>query len=484
MRSFGLCRFLVAALSLVAISIDSVWSQTPAGHLPPAVLGPTWQQFDETVRRLENEIRSLREERNPYHRPATDFGPISVAPRTTETIALAQYQQPLPESAEFSAGTVNANPGRFSGQFSGTLPFGIGTNLNTPPEFKGGLIIFGENVAMKIGGYVKADFIYDFDPIDSPERFITTSIPVGALPRTNTRFHARQSRLSFDTRWTSNEQIVRIFLEGDFFAEDDGYQLRHAYGEVGSLLVGQTWTTFTDVAAIPATLDVEGSVATVKRRQAQVRWTQPILCEDLTYSLAAEDTRFIIETPVGITGEPRTPSPDFVARLRLSKPWGQFQTAYLYRVGAFQPTGGDVFTRSAWGLNFTGAVPVGDSTKGYYQILFGNGIGSYRNLPDAAPESATTDELLGVFGWMGGITHDWNDRLSSNFTYAENTLDNAAFQSPDDVHRTTYLAANLIWSPLDRVKVGIEYLYGLRENVDRAAGSANRLQIAFIFGLP
>jgi hypothetical protein len=85
---------------------------------------------------------------------------------------------------------------------------------------------------------------------------------------------------------------------------------------------------------------------------------------------------------------------------------------------------------------------------------------------------------------MVGITHDWNERLSSNVTYAENRLDTTAFQSADDVHRTTYLAANLMWNPIERVRVGIEYLHGLRENVDRQVGSANRVQAAFIFDLP
>jgi hypothetical protein len=143
-----------------------------------------------------------------------------------------------------------------------------------------------------------------------------------------------------------------------------------------------------------------------------------------------------------------------------------------------------VVTAPAWGLNFTGAILVSRSTKAYYQIVFGDGIGSYRSLPDAAPSAANDIALLPLFGWMVGITHDWNDRLSSNFTYAENLLDNTAFQPADDVHRTTYLAANLIWNPLERVRVGIEYLYGLRENVDREVGSANRVQAAFIFDLP
>jgi hypothetical protein len=377
------------------------------------------------------------------------------------------------------------NAGEFTGQFaSNSRRYSIGTDLYSAPEFEGGLIVFGEDVAMKIGGYVKADFIYDFNPIDSTDFFDTTDIPVGAPPRTNNRFHARQTRLSFDTRWAPDGHPVRIFVEGDFYGNGNSYRLRHAYGEIGSLLVGQTWTTFTDVAAAPATLDFEGSVSNVNRRQAMIRWTRPFLQEDLTLALAAENAQFNIDPPTGITGDPRTPSPDFVARLRLSKDWGQFQVASLYRVGGFQPTGERVITRSAWGLNFTGTVLLTDNSKFYHQIVFGDGIGSYHGLPDAAPESATTDKILGFTGWMVGFTQNWTDHLNSNFTYAENALDNSLLQAPDDVRGTTYLAANLIWEPVTRVNVGIEYLYGTRENVDREQSHAHRLQSAFIFYLP
>lgn len=381
--------------------------------------------------------------------------------------------------------TTPQNTERFQGQFSGNSNLGkVGTDLYSAPEFKGGLIVFGEDVAMKIGGYVKTDFIYDFNPIDSTDSFATTSIPVGAPGRTNTRFHARQTRMSFDTRWAAGEQSVRVFVEGDFFSDSNGYRLRHAYGEIGSLLVGQTWTTFTDVSAAPATLDFEGSVSSVNRRQALVRWTTPIFHEDLTLAVAAENPRFIIVPPTQVTGDARSPSPDLVAHLRFSKEWGQFQIAHLYRLGGFQPTGGNVIKESAWGFNFTGTILLSENSKLYSQFVFGEGIGSYRGLPDAAPQSATTDELLGLTGWMIGYTRDWTETLNSNFTYAENSLDNTLFQQPDDVHRTTYLAANLIWKPYERVKVGIEYLYGLRENVDHDVDAAHRLQVAFIFDLP
>jgi hypothetical protein len=414
---------------------------------------------------------------------AEDWFPPEAFSTEAQPASYLQYvtEPPDPESAD----SEFVDSSRFSDAMSNVPErLGVGIDLYSAPDFEGGLIVYGRDVAMKIGGFVKADFIYDFDPIDATDAFDTTTIPVGAPPRTNTRFHARQTRLSFDTRWASDAQTVRIYVEGDFFSEGDRFRLRQAYGEVGSLLVGRTWTTFTDVSAAPATLDFEGSVSSVNRRQALARWTRPILHDDVTMALAVEDTRFIIETPVGVTGETRSPSPDLVARVRLNREWGQFQIAHLFRIGGFQPTGGDVMTSPAWGFNFTGAVLLTDRSKAYYQILFGDGIGSYRGLPDAAPTSVTSAKLLGLFGWMVGITYDWTEQLSSNFTYAENSLENTAFQKLDNVHRTTYLAANLIWSPLDRVKVGIEYLYGLRENIDLAVGSANRLQVAFIFDLP
>ena len=402
-------------------------------------------------------------------------------------IELLALQQPITIADDFVLPAGGGSPistGRFRRRFVNvpTLPR-IGVDLYSPPEFEGGLIVFGENVAMKIGGYVKADFIYDFDPIDATDSFITTAIPVGAPDRTNARFHARQTRLSFDTRWSDNESNIRIFVEGDFFSDGDRFRLRHAYGENGWLLVGQTWTTFTDVAAAPATLDFEGSVSSVNRRQAQARVTGD-LPQGMEYSLAIEDTSFIIEPPLGVVGEARSPSPDFIARIRMDRDWARFQLAYLYRTLGFQPVDEEVVTSNGWGLNSTAVVLLTRRCKVYSQVVFGEGIGSYRGLPDAAPVSNDRGQLLGLLGWMVGFTKEWNDTLSSNFTYAENHLDNAPLQRADEVQKTTYLAANLLSQPLDRVTVGVEYLYGIRQNIDGSAGKANRIQFAFIFDLP
>jgi hypothetical protein len=45
--------------------------------------------------------------------------------------------------------------------------------------------------------------------------------------------------------------------------------------------------------------------------------------------------------------------------------------------------------------------------------------------------------------------------------------------------RANYVSANLIWLPLPRMRVGIEYLYGFRQNKDGQLGFDHRIQSAF-----
>lgn len=438
-------------------------------------LAPSLPSDEQRQRDIENSLGD---------RPLRYFAPNEVSDVRSVSFIQPDDNSQTPSFDGITLGD-DRNLSRFVDGFSqNDERFDVGVDLYSRPEFEGGLIIVGRDVAMKIGGYVKADFIYDFKPIDDTYAFDTTTIPVGAVQRTNARYHARQSRLSFDTRWSERGNDVRIYIESDFFSEEDDFRLRHAYGEYRSLLVGKTWTTFTDVAAAPATLDMEGSVSAVKRRQAQARWTEYFMEDELSFAAAIEDTRFIFDLPDEVEGKPRTPSPDIIFRVRLDKDWGKFQAASLYRIVGFQPPGERVNTEMGWGFNFTGVVLLARSTKTYYQIIFGEGIGSYRSLPDGALDSIDSGKLIGLTGWMTGITHDWTESLSSNFTYAENSLNNTRFQQPDAVHRTTYLAANLIWTPFDRVTLGVEYLYGLRENFNYDVGTAHRLQTSFIFDLP
>ncbi|MCA9262077.1 MAG: porin, partial [Planctomycetales bacterium] len=250
-------------------------------------------------------------------------------------------------------------------------------NFTALPDFDGGIVVIGDDAALKIGGFIKADFIADFDPIDATDSFVTTDIPIGAADRRNARFHARQSRLSFDTRWKVDDEIVRAFVEADFFGGGDGVngtlRLRHAYGVIGRITAGQTWTTFTDPSAVPQTLDFEGAVSNVNRRQGQIRYTLPLRRDGVSWAVSLEDPTVSIEIPSASQGVGRTESPDLITHLRLDRSWGELQGAFLVRELGFQRPSQPVISDVAWGFNFAGSLKPTDELKIYSQITFGEG---------------------------------------------------------------------------------------------------------------
>ncbi|MFU7557362.1 DcaP family trimeric outer membrane transporter [Roseiconus sp. JC912] len=373
-------------------------------------------------------------------------------------------------------------------EFDDTLLNQNKNDFNAVPEFSGGIVIIADKAAMKVGGFIKADFISDLAPIDSEDSFVTTEIPVGAADHKNARFHAKQSRLSFDTRWRVEEDIARAFIEADFFGGGDGsngsLRLRHAYGTLGRFTAGQTWTTFTDPSAVPQTLDFEGAVSNVNRRQGLVRFIQPLGRSGWSFATSLEDPTVIIEVPTGLSGQGRTESPDVITHLRWESDYAETQSALVLRKLGFQPTGGSVITGTAWGINITGSVHLTDCTRVYSQLTVGEGIGSYRGSPDIVSTGPNSAAILPMFGWMIGCKQAWSDRVTSNLTFSQLTLDDLPGQSGSNLRQTKYLAINTIFNPYDRIFAGAEYLYGVRENQDLRQADAHRIQVSFGFYLP
>ena len=121
-------------------------------------------------------------------------------------------------------GAIDTPRSFVGGAFSETDALSMGLNFNEfPKDYRNGLLITKGRWAVKFGGYVKADLIHDRDPIDTTDFFDPASIPVDALDRTNTRFHARQTRLNMDARWiTEAGTPLRFMVEGDFYGSGEG----------------------------------------------------------------------------------------------------------------------------------------------------------------------------------------------------------------------------------------------------------------------
>ncbi|WP_146397273.1 DcaP family trimeric outer membrane transporter [Planctomycetes bacterium CA13] len=355
-------------------------------------------------------------------------------------------------------------------------------------SFPGSIRIPGSPVSAKIGGFVRVDSIHDFDAIGSRDNFDTSTIFTDGRDGESTRFHARSTRLNLDVRWPVYGSQLRAFVEGDFFSENDAFRLRHAYAEWGPWVVGRTWTAFTDINALPYTVDFESPAAFVLARRATVRWTHQL--EDRwSTTFAVEDPRVILPRPEGFEGDlsfdgQREPWPDVVSRIRYEGPNGEHQFAGIIHFVGFQSGVAPIQTETGWGLAWSGYSKLFERQRLSYEIEFGTGIGNLKGLPEAVPNPFGGIDLLDLFGATVGYEYKWTEHLSSNLVYSFGQTNNAPLVAGDTIKNTTYVAANLVWRPSQRLEVGGEYLFGRLEKLDGASGKANRIQMSVRWFLP
>ena len=102
----------------------------------------------------------------------------------------------------------------------------------------------------------------------------------------------RQSRLGVRSSMPTELGDLKTTFEFELFGVgvDEGqttFRLRHAYGELGQWLAGQTWSPFMDPDVFPNSLEYWGPTGMVFFRNVQVRWT-PMAKDGKTAMIALE----------------------------------------------------------------------------------------------------------------------------------------------------------------------------------------------------
>jgi len=330
---------------------------------------------------------------------------------------------------------------------------------------------------MKIGGYVKFDLIHDFNPIASPDFFDVSKIPTDGSEGESTHMHAKETRLFMDFRSPSKVGEVRAYVEGDFYGTGGAFRLRHAFIEINDKwLAGQWWSNFMDENIIPSTLDFEKPAAYAFARHAMFRWKQS-LTTDAYLAIALEEPNTNAQAPVE-PGKFESPLPDLTARYRVTKKWGHVQLSGFAAQLRYRFAAGGTQDVSLFGGNLSGQFNLLKKDKFIYQVVYGPGVGRFRGGLAAGLDANGDLEPITDMGATAGYQHFWSDRFSSLLVYNQGSVDATEGQSANDIFSVNYLAVNLIWHFTDNAFAGVEYLYGTREDLSEAEGSANRLQFS------
>ena len=356
----------------------------------------------------------------------------------------------------------------------------------------------GSNTSVKLGGYVKLDAVFSDHSAGvgstADLEYEAGAVPVGPSAGANEtnqiKLHARQSRFFLQTSTPSSWGDATTYLEFDLFgasgnesvSNSHGLRVRHAYGTLGRLLAGQTWTTASDPATYPETVDFGGPAGVLFARQAQVRWTQPFTGG--TWSVALENPETVVSLPGGESFRADDDRyPDIAANIKFGMGAGKYSIAGLVRQLRVDSAKAPASQDQKWGgaIGVNGVIPFWKTDDVRLSAYYGNAIGRYSTgfFSDALLDANSRLVLPTQWMAMAAVRHFWSTNLRSTLALSALQSNNPQGVTAGSVNRNAASGhLNLIWSPTPQTNLGLEFLHASREVQNGDSGRLNRIQAA------
>jgi len=348
----------------------------------------------------------------------------------------------------------------------------------------------------KFGGYAKFDSMFSDYSDATPDGnslmrqfYYAPQIPIGdgsGDSDMTTDFQARESRLNFrvDTTTAGGDKVT-AFIETDFFTHGDGNEvvsnsysprLRHAFVKYNNWTLGQTWSTFQDVAALPEALDFVGPAeSTTFIRQSMIRYASGNL------ELAAENPQTFV---AGGTRD-RSTIPDLIGRYTFKLDGGSYvKVAGLVRSIKIEDTGsGSQPDETGFGLSASAKFMLDNGDDLRAMVTFGDGVGRYIGLgfvPDGYVDATTGDiETAEALAMFVSYRHVWNAKWRSNFMFGTTSIDyDDDLQAAALNDTASSFHVNAIYNVLPKLDVGGEFIWGEREIVNGTDGDFTRFMLS------
>lgn len=313
----------------------------------------------------------------------------------------------------------------------------------------------GIDTRVQIGGRVKLDVIYNSTSVGRPGgtnlgdiTLLPSATPVGGSGEDDQiTLSARESRFWLTSHTPTDYGELSTNLEFDLLAaQSSGAErvgnshtprLRHAYGVLGKLLLGQAWTTFMNVGSFPELNDSGGPAGIIDVRQPQIRWTEPFSWGE--WQIALEEPETTLTDPAGNRVTPDDDRlPDLVSKLLFEDGWGQFSLAGMLR--QIRSDGAVVAGRSdavlGVALSLGGRLRTFEQGNLRFNFNYGNALGRYVGLNvfnEGSIDGQGDIELSEVVGGFIAYQHWWDPRLRSTLSYSRLHADNDLSRVPRTV---------------------------------------------------
>jgi len=344
----------------------------------------------------------------------------------------------------------------------------------------------------EIYGFAMLDMGYNGGQID-PDWFDT--VRPTKLPAFRNEFGSdgnfftgvRQSRFGVKSSVPTQYGDFKAVFEFEMFgvgvdAGQTTIRLRHAYGELGQFVAGQTWSPFMDPDVFPNSIEYWGPNGMVFFRNVQFRW-QPIHNGNKQVMIALErpgasaDLGSVADRDILQGVSFHFPAPDVSARVRYGGERTYIQFAGMLRYISWNDNAPTALTNLTghtfgWGAHVSSNIGIGAKDTFRWSAIYGHGVENYMNdAPvDIAPKITTnphrplTGDPLPVLGIVAFYDKYWSERWSTSIGYSLVNIDCVPLQLPDSFRRGQYGLVNLLFYPVKNAMMGAEFQWGRRQN--------------------
>jgi outer membrane DcaP-like protein len=360
----------------------------------------------------------------------------------------------------------------------------------------------GSRLDLSIGGRVKVDAIYNANSLGgirtskSDLAFSPTSIPVPDTGRNSLDANIRESRVWATLHLPVGKNSLSTYIEFDFFdTKKDASgrshvanepRLRHLYSTFRNLTIGKTYTTFANLTSYPEINDNNGPVGNLLIRQELIRyntshsWGESFLAvekAESTFSLTSGSSFQVNDDQI----------PDIIGKIKISDSWGNLSIAGIVRdINA----DGQVITGTndrQWGAAFSIAGRLYTSSQDNLRFAFsyGNALGRYASFNafnDMIIDNNGKINLTEIIGTHLAYQHWWTTSLRSSLAVGAAYADQGISTVPATINKVFASShINLLWSPIRKMTLGLEWLHGYRELENGNDGHLDRLQFSAIY---
>lgn len=354
---------------------------------------------------------------------------------------------------------------------------------------------------ISFGGRIKVDTIYNSNSVSTSRKSKSDlAFTPRSIPLTNTGSDAdinlRESRIWSIATLPLAGNTLSGYIEFDLFDTrrdvngvshvTDSPRLRHLYTDYGGWTLGKTFTNFVNLSAYPEVNDANGPIANHLLRQMLLRYRQSVGYSELSLSLEHGESTFV-STAANRFQVNDGQLPDIVAKISLTKNWGQLSIAAMARQIHADRRMINGSNDRDWGgaISVAGRIFIQGQDNIRFTLSGGNALGRYMSsgsFDDAAIASNGNLDLSEIVSGHIAYQHWWTRQLRSSLALGAAYANINTDITGNSTNR--YLASsmlNLAWSPTFNSTVGIEWLHGYRQQYNNEDGQIDRIQFSVIY---